>query len=338
MRYQGANVNSHAVTLSNWQFGGGFTVNGRGLADRLTRGGPSGYTTLTMSPWAYLNSDNRKPIMFSLNVSGSADQFDSNGWNVSPSLTWRPMRALSIGAGFGINHNLNQQQWIVNLVDPAGPHYVFGRLDQTTVSVTARVNYTLTPTLSLQVYLQPFVSAGDYTDFKELVDGRALDYHLRYSPFAYTGNPDFNVRSFRTTNVLRWEYRPGSAMFIVWQQGREGFLPQGDFVFESRLRPCPDRRRDQSFPYQNQPLVQLVRNRHRVSVSGSEQSETDTRCRISHNAIVIGVTNQSRFTAPRLGQLTHSRGCMAGTNSAICRSTGSSPIGRELTCHDPSLS
>jgi hypothetical protein len=55
---------------------------------------------------------------------------------------------------------------------------------------------------------------------------------MRYAPFAYTGNPDFNVRSFRTTNVLRWEYRPGSAMFVVWQQGREGFLPRGDFQFD----------------------------------------------------------------------------------------------------------
>jgi len=231
MRYLGINVNSHAVTLKNWQFGGGFTFNGQGLQDRATRGGPSAYSNPTVSPWAYVNSDNRKPIMFSLNVSGFTDQYNSNGWNLSPSLTWRPMRALSVGAGFGLNRNLNQQQWIVNLVDANGPHYVFGRLDQTTMSVTARVNYTLTPTLSLQVYAQPFVSAGDYTDFKELVDGRAADYHQRYAPFAYTGNPDFNVRSFRTTNVLRWEYRPGSAMFVVWQQGREGFLPQGDFAF-----------------------------------------------------------------------------------------------------------
>jgi hypothetical protein len=232
MRYLGFNANSHAVTLSNWSFGGGFTVNARGLADRLTRGGPSGYTNLTFSPWAYLNSDNRKPVMFSLSVSGFADQYDSNGWNVSPSVTWRPNRAVSIGAGFNLNRNLNQQQWVVNLTDETGPHYVFGRLDQTTISVTARVNYTLTPTLSLQVYAQPFVSAGAYTGFKELVNGRALDYAMRYAPFAYTGNPDFNVRSFRTTNVLRWEYRPGSAMFVVWQQGREGFLPRGDFQFD----------------------------------------------------------------------------------------------------------
>jgi len=53
----------------------------------------------------------------------------------------------------------------------------------------------------------------------------------RYAPFAYTGNPDFNIRSFRTTNVLRWEYRPGSAIFLVWQQGRDGFLPSGTFEF-----------------------------------------------------------------------------------------------------------
>ena len=98
-------------------------------------------------------------------------------------------------------------------------------LDQTTVSLTGRLNYTMTPTLSLQLYAQPFVSAGDYGAFKELVDGRNRDYASRYSPFDYSyaayGNPDFNVKSFRTTNVLRWEYRPGSTLFVVWQQARE---------------------------------------------------------------------------------------------------------------------
>ncbi len=93
------------------------------------------------------------------------------------------------------------------------------------------MNYTLTPTLSLQLYAQPFVSAGGYTNFKELIDGRAAQYVDRYAPYAYLGNPDFNYRSFRTTNVLRWEYRPGSALFVVWQQGREATVPYGDFQF-----------------------------------------------------------------------------------------------------------
>jgi hypothetical protein len=99
---------------------------------------------------------------------------------------------------------------------------VFGRLDQKTSSMTARVNYTVTPNLSVQVYAQPFVSSGLYDQFKELVDGRADDYDDRYAPYPYQGSPDFKVLSFRTTNVMRWEYKPGSTLFVVWQQGREG--------------------------------------------------------------------------------------------------------------------
>ena len=94
-----------------------------------------------------------------------------------------------------------------------------------------RVNYTITPTLTVQIYAAPFVSAGDYTGFKQLVDGRAAEYADRYAPIPYESNPDFNYQSFRTTNVLRWEYRPGSALFVVWQQGRESVTPYGDFQF-----------------------------------------------------------------------------------------------------------
>ena len=110
---------------------------------------------------------------------------------------------------------------------------MFGRIDQRTVSLTARLNYTVTPNLSVQLYAQPFVSAGDYSEFKELVDGRSRDYDRRYAATDYFGNPDFNYRSFRTTNVVRWEYRPGSTLFVVWQQGREDQLDRGTFDFRS---------------------------------------------------------------------------------------------------------
>jgi hypothetical protein len=68
------------------------------------------------------------------------------------------------------------------------------------------------------------------------VDGRARQYEERYAPYAYDGNADFSFLSFRTTNVLRWEYRPGSTLFVVWQQGREGqgvpgrFAPSSDYA------------------------------------------------------------------------------------------------------------
>ena len=123
----------------------------------------------------------------------------------------------------------------MNQVTDTANHYVFAHLDQTTVALTLRFNYTMTPNLSLQLYAQPFVSAGDYAGFKELANGRSLDYAERYAPYAYdiaaNGDPDFNVKSFRTTNVLRWEYKPGSTLFVVWQQARENDAVPGGFRF-----------------------------------------------------------------------------------------------------------
>ena len=89
----------------------------------------------------------------------------------------------------------------------------------------------MSPTLSLQIYAEPFVSAGAYSGYKELVDGRADDWQSRYAPYAYAAMPTSTIARFRTTNVLRWEYRPGSSLFVVWQQGREENAPHGDFRF-----------------------------------------------------------------------------------------------------------
>ena len=99
----------------------------------------------------------------------------------------------------------------------------------------------MTPNLSLQLYAQPFVSTGDYDRYKELTaTPRSPIYSERYTPYAYdhvaNGNPDFNAKSFRTTNVLRWEYRPGSTLFVVWQQARENDFVPGGFRFGRDVR------------------------------------------------------------------------------------------------------
>jgi hypothetical protein len=115
-----------------------------------------------------------------------------------------------------------------------------------------RVEWTFTPTLSLQVYAQPFVATGDYKNFKEFTTPKQYDFAIygkdrgtiaRSQSGVYTvdpdgtgpattfqfGDPNFNVRSLRGNAVVRWEYRPGSALFFVWQQERSGFEPIGDF-------------------------------------------------------------------------------------------------------------
>jgi hypothetical protein len=230
-RYWGGNVNAHWLFTNNWSFSTGLNYNGQGFADRLTRGGPGGYTNANVNQWGYVQSDNRRPLYASLNFFWLKDRHGTWQRDLSPTITFRPTSAISASLGMGFNRNHSQSQWVTNLVSTEGPRYVFGRLDQTTMRITARVNYTISPTLSLQVYAQPFQSAGDYDRFKEVTNGRSKAYDGRYRPFHYQGNPDFNVRSFRATNVLRWEYRPGSALFLVWQQGRDHFVPAGEFEF-----------------------------------------------------------------------------------------------------------
>jgi hypothetical protein len=230
-RFSGINVNAHWVFMNNWSVGSGFNVNTRGFSDRLTRGGPGGYVNGNLNQWGYFNTDSRRALSAGMDLSWFNDRRGSSGWSASPFTTWRPTPALQVSTSLNVNANVADSQWVENLETSIGPRYVFGRIDQTTVGVSARVNYTIRPNLTLQIYARPYVSAGVYSNFKTLAAGRAAQYDDRYTPFAYASNPDFNYLSFRTTNVLRWEYRPGSALFVVWQQGREDVTARGDFRF-----------------------------------------------------------------------------------------------------------
>ena len=139
--------------------------------------------------------------------------------------------------------------------------YVFADLEQTTVSAPTRIDWTFTPRLSLQLFAQPFIAVGNYAAFKELSAPRTRDYAVygedvgTIEPIRDTtgavvgyevdpdgasssaarvfaiGKPDFNLRSVRGNAVLRWEYRPGSALFVVWQQQRAGAGPLDGFDF-----------------------------------------------------------------------------------------------------------
>ena len=227
----GFNVNAHLQFLNHWRTGMGVNLNPQGFDDRATRGGPGAYGNASRSVWAYVEGDSRKPVSVAVFSFVWADGKGSQESDVSPSVDWRPTSFLSFSTGLSFSRNHNQSQWI----EESDGRYVFGEIDQRTVSIRTRLNYTVTPTLTVQLYAEPFVSAGDYSNFKALADGRSRDYARRYQPFEYTGDPDFNFRSFRTTNVLRWEYKPGSTLFVVWQQGREDTLSSGRFRFSRDL-------------------------------------------------------------------------------------------------------
>jgi hypothetical protein len=230
-RYVGANVNAHVVLNSNWDAGVGGNFDGAGVDDRSTRGGPAMRSKTSGNLWYYVDSDQRKPVYLGLSGFNYWDEAHASDWQLAPSLTWRPTSFLTVTGGVSYEKMNEDSQWVENVENGLSTDYVFGRIRQTTVAMTTRVNYTITPNLTVQVYAQPFVSAGAYSDFKALVRPNVKPFADQFRPYTYGGNPDFNYKSFRTTNVLRWEYKPGSALFVVWQQGREGTTEQGRFRF-----------------------------------------------------------------------------------------------------------
>jgi hypothetical protein len=145
---------------------------------------------------------------------------------------------------------MNDSQWRANFgvsgVDTT--HYTFARLDQKTLSLTTRINYTATPNLSLQFYGSPFISAGEYSNWRELDDPRAKNYDDRLRPFTGHGDPGgFDVKEFRSNTVLRWEYRPGSTLFLVWAQGRAMDGAPDEFRFGRGLRDVFDTHPNNTF-------------------------------------------------------------------------------------------
>jgi hypothetical protein len=231
---RGGNVNSHWTFVNNWRIGGGFNVNASVIDDRVTRGGPVALMDGGYNGWYYMATDDRKRVSFTYDGGNGSNGHGTRFVDIMPGVTFRPMGALHITANLRYSRNANDAQWVDTVTDTVD-HAVFGHLEQTTVDLTSRVNYTVTPNLSVQVYIAPFLSGGDYANFRELRSPREKDYDARFSPFAYADNPDFNYRAFRTTNVLRWEYKPGSTLFVVWQQAREETVDTGEFNFRQNF-------------------------------------------------------------------------------------------------------
>jgi hypothetical protein len=153
-----------------------------------------------------------------------ADEGRSLLWRVRPYVKIRPSSRLGIELGTRYQYNRDNTQWIANVGDVGSDttHFLFGRLHQDLLSFTGRMDLTIRPTMTLQLYAEPFVTAGHFTGVRELATSRARSYDARFRP--YTGTPpdaDFNEKSFHSSVVARWEYRPGSTLFVVWTQGRD---------------------------------------------------------------------------------------------------------------------
>jgi hypothetical protein len=246
----GGNVGVSFQLKNFWNGWAGVNVQGEGLSSGILRGGPTFKSEKQTNFGGGVSSDSRKSIHVSMGGFGNVrPESDSWMFSVTPNVRVRPSGRATFNIGTMVNRSVNDRQW-VRRVDTDTPNYLFGRIDQTTVGLTARVDYAFTPTLSLQLYAQPFVSSGNYQGFKRVTNGTADAYTDRFEPITVTASdgdyttsidgtavsfrdPDFNFKQFRSNAVLRWEYMPGSALFLVWSQGRDHWVRNGDFDFGS---------------------------------------------------------------------------------------------------------
>ncbi|HSJ06016.1 MAG TPA: DUF5916 domain-containing protein [Longimicrobiales bacterium] len=253
----GGNMNANVMLHSFWGGGGGINREMARYDVAALRGGPALAMPGSWNGWAEIYTDSRKPVRGRLNLNGwREDGTAGRSWRVSPGLTVRATSQAELSLTPAYGQATRASQYVRTRTADGESVYVLSRLEQTSTSVTARLNYTASPTLSFQVYAQPFISAGRYSDFMEVASPRARTFDGRFTRYApaqvaydaddnvyridrngdgtpdYSfGNPDFNFKQMRSNAVMRWEYRPGSTLFLVWSHGRTAEDGNGDFRF-----------------------------------------------------------------------------------------------------------
>ena len=240
----GADVRLHGSAEFKNFWGSSFTYTASQLGPThcvsCARGGPA----LRLSPAHRValtfDGDNRKSLIPELDfVFTTADEGRSWSRGMDLGLEARVGSRTSFEIAAGYEQRVLDAQWVSNagstLTDTA--HFTFARLAQNQLDITARANVTLSPTLSVQVYAQPFIASGDFADWRELANPRAKEYAARYKPYGGGADPaGFNSKQFNSNVVMRWEYQPGSVFFVVWQQGRFDNRDPGTFEPSRDLR------------------------------------------------------------------------------------------------------
>nr|WP_242610701.1 DUF5916 domain-containing protein [Aquimarina brevivitae] len=248
--------NNYINYQNNWWTEVGLGHKPRIFTNTFLRGGPRFRFSEENFAFVYFGSDQSKKFNFTLgHVNSSAKQNNFSLQRYELRLNYQPFDAFSLSLNPQFERNPNKTQYVTETDFNGTPRYITANIDQQTLSASIRLNYNINPNLTIQYYGQPFISRGRYTDFNFVNDATAEDLNQRvtlyeddqisYANGRYTidedgggadysfSDPDFAFVQFRSNLVVRWEYIPGSEIFLVWSQGINGLGDAQNNLFRS---------------------------------------------------------------------------------------------------------
>ncbi|MFN8258951.1 MAG: DUF5916 domain-containing protein [Bacteroidales bacterium] len=255
--YNGLNFEAYSEFKNLWTIALGGFRDFEQISNTMLWGGPSMRMPGAWHYFTEISSDQTKKFYADISLGQDfGDENSMKGFQTELSLTYRPSDFISFSLMPSFNINNSELQYIEEESFNNEARYIFGTLDQKTFALTVRIDLNITPDLTLQYYGAPFISAGDYSELKKITDSHADDYKSRFYTFSgneisydsennlynifesggaepdyFVDNPNFNFKEFRSNLVLRWEYTPGSLIYVVWAQGKNQFDSYGNFDY-----------------------------------------------------------------------------------------------------------
>jgi hypothetical protein len=250
--YRAVNMNVHSVYKNFWYLATGISYENLDRTSNWLRGGPTYQRSSGMAQWFSMNTDIRKPIVLHANASyGFGFDYLVRGQDLGLELEIHPSDAINFSLGPNLGNFERIDQYVTTRKWEGNTRYILAYVNQRTLSFTARINYNITPDLTVQYYGQPFISRGKYSSFNYVLDPLTsekeeglrwytdqeinlidntyfIDENGDANPDYSFGNPNFNFVQFRSNLVVRWEYVPGSEIYLVWTQGNTSFSTPDD--------------------------------------------------------------------------------------------------------------
>lgn len=251
------NSNTNFNFKNNWNANLNLFYKPRIYSNTALQGGPRFRFSEEFFTGVNFNSDSRKKVSFYSGIYASKGRNNSFSYTeFDASISYRPMNAFTISLSPNFVINKTKTQYVTESKFNSSPRYITASLDQRTLSATIRLDYNINPNLTIQYYGQPFISKGKYNSFNHVTNARAKYYGDRITLFSpnqinfdfnnnsysvdensdgtsdYSfDNPDFSQVSFNSNLVVRWEYIPGSEIFLVWSQGIFGNAKTSEDLF-----------------------------------------------------------------------------------------------------------